>query len=137
MEKLPNMPNMPNLPNLPNLPTQLPTSNAFVRFLNLMRAISVLPPGVSLDAQEERLMQELLLRWDSGQAVTVLAAMNMLPDVSPSTVQRRLRTLRAKGLLTFETCHQDARVRHVKATDQGLAYFNGISELMKQAVRRS
>jgi hypothetical protein len=37
-----------------------------VRFVNLMRAISVLPSGVTLDPQEERLMQELALRWGRG-----------------------------------------------------------------------
>ena len=115
-----------------------PTSagNAFVRFINLMRAITVLPPGVTLDPQEERLMQELALRWGRGEAVTVLAAMNILPGASPSTAQRRLKTLRAKGLISFETYPQDARVRHVVATQEGQSYFARMSELMHQAVNR-
>lgn len=114
--------------------SELPSANAFVRFVNLMRAISVLPAGVSLDPQEERVMQELALRWGLGEAVTILAAMNMMPDASPSTVQRRLKTLRAKGLLRFEPAPNDARVRHVVVTEQGRAYFTGISELMHRAV---
>ena len=113
----------------------LPPS-AFVRFLNLMRAISVLPAGVTLDPQEERLMQELAFRWGRGEAVTVLSAMNMMADASPSTVQRRLKTLRAKGLLDFQAAAHDARVRHVVATAQGQAYFSRLSELMHQAVGR-
>lgn len=111
-------------------------NNAFVRFVNLMRAISVLPAGVTLDPQEERLMQELGLRWGRGESVTVLAAMNMLVGASPSTVQRRLKTLRAKGLLSFVASASDARVRHVVATEDGRAYFARMSELMQEAVGR-
>lgn len=111
-------------------------SNAFVRFVNLMRAISVLPAGVTLDPQEERLMQELAVHWGRGEKVTVLAAMKIVADASPSTVQRRLKTLHAKGLLTLEASAQDARVRHVVATNQGQAYFTRMGELMEQAVGR-
>ncbi|MFM8738151.1 MAG: hypothetical protein ACKOGB_11020, partial [Betaproteobacteria bacterium] len=66
----------------------------------------------------------------------VLAAMNMVADASPSTVQRRLKRLHAKGLLAFEASAQDARVRHVVATNQGQAYFTRMGELMQQAVGR-
>jgi len=111
--------------------------NAFVRFINLMRAIEVLPSGMTLDPQEERLMQELALHWSRGESVTVLSAMNMLAGASPSTVQRRLKTLRSKGLLSFEPSAQDARVRHVVATEQGQAYFTRMGELMREAVDRA
>jgi DNA-binding MarR family transcriptional regulator len=112
-------------------------NNAFVRLLNLMRAISVLPAGVTLDPQEERLMQELGLRWGHGEAVTVLAAMNMLTGASPSTVQRRLKTLREKGLLNLVASPDDARVRHVVASNLGRAYFTRMSGLMREAVGRN
>ncbi len=112
------------------------SSNAFVRFVNLIRAISVLPAGVTLDPQEERLMQDLARRWGQGETVTMLAAMNMTTDASPSTVQRRLKTLRAKGLLEFEPAAHDARVRHVVATALGQAYFARMSELMREALGR-
>lgn len=114
-----------------------PFANAFVRFTNLMRAISVLPAGVALDPQEERLLQELALRWSKEEAITVVGAMHMLPAASPSTVQRRLKTLRAKGLIAFETDLNDARVRQIVATPQGRAYFDRLSDLMREAVGRS
>lgn len=110
------------------------SAGAFVRFANLMRAISVLPSGVTLDAQEERLMQELAVRWGRDERVPVLSAMNILPGASPSTVQRRLKTLRSKGLIAVEPDPTDARVRHVVATPEGQAYFAQMSDLMHQAV---
>jgi DNA-binding MarR family transcriptional regulator len=110
--------------------------NAFIRFANLLRAISVLPAGVSLDPQEERLLQELAVRWSKNEAVPVLAAMAMVPDASASTVQRRLKSLRSKGLIAFELHPQDARVRHVVPTAQGKAYFARMGELMQQAAGR-
>ena len=112
------------------------SDSAFVRFVNLMRAISGLPAGVSLDPQEERLLQELALRWGRGEDVTVLSAMNTMADASPSTVQRRLKSLRSKGLVSIEPAAHDARVRHVVPTAEGQAYFSHMSELMQRAVRR-
>lgn len=112
-------------------------SNAFVRFVNLLRAISVLPSGVTLDPQEERLMQELAIRWGNNEAIPVLTAMGMMPWASASTVQRRLKSLSAKGLITFEAHAQDARVRHVVPTAQGRAYFARMAELMQEAVGRT
>lgn len=109
-------------------------SNAFVRFVNLMRAISVLPDGVSLDPQEERLVHELGVRWGRGEGVPVLSAMHMLPGASPSTVQRRLKTLHAKGLIAFEADARDGRVRLVVPTPQGREYFARLGELIHQAV---
>lgn len=114
--------------------TEKVLSNAFVRFVNLMHAISVLPTGITLDPQEERLMQELALRWGRNEPITVLAAMHNLPGASPSTVQRRLKTLRTKGLVNFEPSPHDARVRYVVPTEEGHAYFARLSELMHQAV---
>ncbi len=113
----------------------LPT-NAFVRFLHLMRAISGLPTGITLDPQEERLIQELAVRWGNNESVPVLTAMGMMPDASPSTVQRRLKSLRAKGLIAFETAPEDARVRHIVPTSQGQAYFNQMSDLLLEAAKR-
>ena len=112
------------------------STSAFLRFVNLMRAISGLPAGISLDPQEERLLQELALRWGRGQPVTVLMAMNMMADASPSTVQRRLKSLRRKGLVSIEPAAHDARVRHIVATADGQAYFAHMSELMQRAVGR-
>jgi DNA-binding MarR family transcriptional regulator len=66
----------------------------------------------------------------------VLIAMNMMADASPSTIQRRLKTLRSKGLIRFEATTHDARVRHVVATAQGHSYFSRMSELMHEAVGR-
>jgi DNA-binding MarR family transcriptional regulator len=114
--------------------TDLLPTNAFVRLLNLMHAISVLPAGVTLDPQEERLMHELGLRWGRAESVTVLAAMNMMAEASPSTVQRRLKSLRAKGLLDFEPAPHDARVKYVVPTPPCTAYFDGMSDLMQRAV---
>jgi DNA-binding MarR family transcriptional regulator len=110
--------------------------NVFIRFANLLRAISVLPAGVSLDPQEERLLLELAVRWSKNEGVPVLAAMAMVPDASASTVQRRLKSLRSKGLIAFEPHPQDARVRHVVPTAQGKTYFARMGELMQEAAGR-
>ena len=80
-------------------------------------------------------MQELAVRWAKGESVPVLTAMGMVPDASPSTVQRRLKRLQAKGLIEFETHVQDARVRHIVPTTVGRAYFARLGELMLEAAK--
>ena len=110
-------------------------TNAFVRFVNLMRAIQALPSGVALDAQEERLMQELAVRWAECDCLPVHAALQLLPDASASTAKRRIKSLAAKGLLTLEPVAHDARVRCVSPTAQGRAYIEQLDQLMQRAVR--
>lgn len=111
--------------------------NAYIRFVNLMRAISVLPSGITLDAQEERLLQELAVRWDRRERVPVHEAIALLPDGSASTGRRRLKTLVAKGLIALEENPQDGRVKDVVATRSGRDYIARLGQLMQQAVRRS
>ncbi|MCX7239169.1 MAG: hypothetical protein NTU86_01870 [Burkholderiales bacterium] len=75
---------------------------SYLKFLNLAQAIRSLPSFPSMDSCEEVLLNTLARKWDAGQQVTVVEAMNMLPDTSPSTVHRRLKTLRKKKFIALE-----------------------------------
>lgn len=115
--------------------TKRSSPNAYIRFVNLMRAIAVLPAGITLDAQEERLLQELAVRWDLGECVPVHEAIALLPDGSASTARRRIKTLVAKGLIALQDDARDGRVRCVVATRAGSDYIARLGKLMQQASR--
>ena len=66
-------------------------SQTYLRFLNLVSAIRNLPAFPALDAMEERILNGLAATWATGTKVTVLEAMELTQDTSPTTVHRRRR----------------------------------------------
>ena len=89
---------------------------SYLKFLRLVDAARQLPSYPKMDGTEVRLLNALAQEWQIGDKVKVLHAMKMLPDVSPSSVHRRLKTLRAKGFLTLEVDDSDNRIKYVVST---------------------
>lgn len=108
-------------------------SNIYLRFLNLMQAIRELPTFPNVDPVEERLLNALAAIWHGGGRVTVLEAMALPVDVSPTTLHRRLKSLRAKGLLALETDVADTRVKYVVPTDRTNDYFSTLGRCLNEA----
>lgn len=108
-------------------------STIYLRFLNLMQAIRELPTFPHVDPVEERLLNALAAIWHVGGRVTVLEAMALPVDVSPTTLHRRLKSLRAKGLLTLETDAVDTRIKYVVATDRTNEYFSTLGRCLNEA----
>ena len=110
-------------------------SATYLRFLNLIQAIRALPTFPTIDPVEERLLNALAAVWHTGRKVTVLEAMAMALDVSPTTLHRRLKSLRAKGLLALKTDDVDSRVKYVVATDNTDQYFSVLGKCLNEAGR--
>ncbi|UOD49683.1 MarR family transcriptional regulator [Orrella daihaiensis] len=108
-------------------------SNIYLRFLNLMQAIRELPTFPHVDPVEERLLNALAAIWHGGGKVTVLEAMALPVDVSPTTLHRRLKSLRAKGLLALETDAADTRIKYVVPTDRATDYFSTLGRCLNEA----
>lgn len=108
-------------------------SNIYLRFLNLMQAIRELPTFPNVDPVEERLLNALASIWHGGGRVTVLEAMALPVDVSPTTLHRRLKSLRAKGLLALETDSADTRIKYVVPTDRTNEYFSTLGRCLNEA----
>lgn len=113
------------------------SSQTYLRFLNLVNAIRGLPSFPALDAMEERVLGGLANIWATGGRVTVIEAMKLLPDVSASTVHRRLKGLRQKGLVELQVDEADSRVRCVLPTKTAMAYFAKLGQCLDLAVRGS
>lgn len=110
-------------------------SQTYLRFLNLVSAIRGLPAFPSLDAVEERVLNGLAAVWACGAKVTVLEAMRLTPDASPSTVHRRLKQLQEKGLIALRTDENDSRVRFIEPTAAANQWFAKLGQCMNLAAR--
>lgn len=111
-------------------------ASTFLRFVNLLHAIRQLPSFPSLDPVEERLLHELGALWHDGQRVTVLQAMELGAAGSSSTVHRRLKGLRRKGLIDLKPDDIDGRVRYVVSTPESTSYFQKLGQFMCEATSK-
>jgi DNA-binding MarR family transcriptional regulator len=108
-------------------------SDVYLRFLNLTRAIRELPDFPDMDPVEERLLNLFASVWHLGQKITVLQAMSMSTDVSSTTAHRRLKSLRAKGMIALVADEADNRVKYVQPTEKAQHYFSQLGQCIDQA----
>lgn len=112
-----------------------PPSQVYLRFLNLMDAIRAMPAFPRLDPVEERVLNALATVWARGERISVLQAMDGVDDLSPSTVHRRLKTLRAKGMVTLNEDEVDSRTKYIVPTELGERYFAQLGRALDRALR--
>jgi len=108
-------------------------SKTYLKFLSLAAAIHELPGIPNLDSTEEKLLNLLALNIQKGNQVNVLEAMNLLPDTSPATVHRRLKTLRKKNMIKLNVDVKDNRIKHIEITDLANEYFSKLGQCLNQA----
>lgn len=109
------------------------SSLLYIKFLNLVTAARRLPGVPEIDAVEDRILAFLARSWYAGEPISVVEAMHGMPEISPSTVQRRLKALRFKGLLRVESDAQDNRLKYVQPTDLSMRYFAALGQCMQKA----
>jgi DNA-binding MarR family transcriptional regulator len=113
-----------------NLPSHCETYLNFLRISGDVRKSESFP---SLDLPEERLLDLLAIYWSSGKKITVLKAMQMSSDASSTTVHRRLKTLRLKGMLELELDEDDNRVKYIIPTQLALDYLSQLGKSILEA----
>lgn len=112
-------------------------SSAYLRFLNLMQAVRTLPMFPTIDALEERLLNVLAASWAQDKKITVLTATAMLSDTSATTLHRRLKSMRAKGLIDLQVDTVDFRVKYVVPTALTQRYFSELGACLHKAAQSS
>ena len=113
--------------------TKKENSLLYFKFLNLVAAARRLPGVPEIDAVEDRILAFLARSWHAGDRISVVEAMNGMPEISPSTVQRRLKALRVKGLLRMDSDPQDSRLKYVQPTPLSMRYFAALGQCMQKA----
>lgn len=110
-----------------------PLANAYLRFLQLARAVEALPDGQSMDANESTLLEAVVLRWHAGQPMTVREAISLSDLGSPATLHKRITRLRQKELLSAHSEQGDRRAKYLVPTQQALDYFHHLGQTMQLA----
>jgi DNA-binding MarR family transcriptional regulator len=116
--------------------SQIQMKQTYTRFVHLARAVRQLPGAPALDAVEERVLEALAAAWGQGQKVTVLQAMGMSDDSSPTTVHRRLKSLRKKGFIGLHEDETDNRVKFIEPTAQADEYFARLGQCVEAAIKQ-
>ncbi|MGI9132347.1 MAG: winged helix-turn-helix transcriptional regulator [Rhodoferax sp.] len=107
----------------------------YLKFLSLVHAVRQLPSSPALDALEERLLSNIAVCWYEGKQVKVLEAMHTQQGVSPSTVHRRLKMLRKKGLIDLANDEIDNRIKYIVATPASKKYFASLERCLADAAK--
>jgi hypothetical protein len=113
-----------------NLTSHCETYLNFLRISGDVRKSAAFP---QLDLPEERLLDLLATYWSSGKKITVLKAMQMSSDASSTTVHRRLKTLRLKGMLELDLDEDDNRVKYIMPTQLALDYLSQLGQSILEA----
>ena len=105
-------------------PQHSPLASAYLRFLQLARAVQELPDGSGMDANETALLEAVVLRWHEGQAMTVREAISLEHLGSPATLHKRITRLREKEMLTTFNQEGDRRAKFLIPTERTLEHFS-------------
>ena len=108
----------------------------YLKFLSLVEATRGLSAFPALDALEDRLLGLLAAAWHEDRKPTVMEAMAISADMSPTTVHRRLKSLRKKGLIMLTYDDVDNRIKYIEPTDKATQYFAQLGQCLSQAVTK-
>ena len=106
-----------------------------MRFQSLMYLARQKTPFPELDPVEERVVSVLAAKWYEGSKMTVLEVIRTFEEFSISTMHKRLRSLRNKGVIALAFDQADARLRIIVPTRLTLDHFSHAGELLKKALK--
>ena len=113
--------------------TYSPFASAYLRFLQLAKVIQALPDGMEMDANEQALLQAVVLRWHENSPMTVREAIALAALGSPATLHKRVSRLREKEMLSTLNLEGDRRAKFLIPTQRTLDYFNHLGHSMQMA----
>jgi DNA-binding MarR family transcriptional regulator len=109
-----------------------PFASAYLRFLQLARAVQALPEGDEMDANELALLEAVVLRWHEDKPMTVREAIGLDRLGSPATLHKRITRLREKDMLGTLNLEGDRRAKYLTPTQRSLAYFDHLGQSLTQ-----
>lgn len=110
-----------------------PFTSAYLRFLQLSKVVQALPDGQEMDANEQALLQSVVLRWYENKSMTVREAIGLAELGSPATLHKRITRLREKDMLSTLNLEGDRRAKFLIPTQRTLDYFQNLGQSMQEA----
>lgn len=108
-----------------------PFAAAYLRFLQMAKAVQALPDGEPMDANEEALLQAVVLRWHENKPMTVREAIGLSTLGSPATLHKRITRLRDKEMLSTLKQEGDRRAKFLIPTPRTLDYLEHLGKTMQ------
>lgn len=110
-------------------------SSAYIRFLNLVNAISELDNSPKLDYAEQKILHILAINWSRNVDVSVLDCMKLFDELSSATVHRRIQSLLKKNLIKLVLSKEDKRIKTIHPTQKTIVYFENLENCLSIASR--
>jgi DNA-binding MarR family transcriptional regulator len=108
-------------------------SQSYLQFLKLLKTARGVAGFVDLDPLEERLLNSLAMVWHADEQITVTKTIGSCNEVSSTTVQSRLKSLRKKGLIDLVMDEIDNRIKYVMPTTLACQYFAQLGQCLEDA----
>lgn len=116
------------------MPKAKTSDQTYLRFLNLVHALRETSALPVTDPVEDRMLNTLAARWHTGTKVTVLDVVAMLNEFSATTLHRRMKALRKKGLIGVDYDEEDGRIKYVVPTNLTKDYFSKLGDALVKAI---
>ena len=113
--------------------SQTPFASAYLRFLQLAKVVQALPDGQEMDANEQALLESVVLCWYENNPMTVREAISLAALGSPATLHKRITRLREKDMLSTLNIEGDRRAKFLIPTQRTLDFFQNLGQSMQQA----
>lgn len=108
---------------------------SYVRLLNMLNGIRAMCPFSALSGDEERVLDELVVRWHAVGAITMTDVMQSGITSSTTTTYRRLIALRDKGLVHLRADETDKRVKYVEPAPAALEYMARLGHSLNRLIK--
>ncbi len=107
----------------------------YLRFLNVLHALEKESELPALDLECRRLLEEIAVRQQDGQTMTVTEAMTLSAIASPATLHRKLHALLESGLIAHHFEGENRRTKYVVCTDKAMKYFERAGRAMQRSFK--
>lgn len=110
------------------------TESLYFQFLKMRQSVNLLPVAAALSPIEALLLEEIFMKQQAKQSMTVTEALELKHLASPSTLHKKLSRLKGMDLLTIERCGNDHRTKYLMLTPIALEYFQALGHALQKAV---
>ncbi len=110
------------------------TESLYFRFLKMRQSVNTLPAGVALSPIEALLLEEIFMKQQALQSMTVTDALELEHLASPSTLHKKLSRLKGMDLLMIKHRGNDHRTKYLMLTPIALEYFRALGRALQKAV---
>ena len=96
-----------------------------VNYIKFIKATETLRQSIDfkpIDFIEDKLLQNIIINWYSGSPMTVSETLEVIKEISNSTLNRRLKNLNKAGMISHVADEIDNRIKYIHPTELSQHY---------------